>query len=109
MDLLVTDTVPLGAGLSSSADLEGSTALAVDELFGLGLGGTPSGPRALAAPTLRREDARCGAGPWAPPASAPRTTWSARPRAGWTRPRHCWVWPATLSCSTCATERTGRS
>ena len=37
IDLLVTDTVPLGAGLSSSAALECSTALAVDELFGLAL------------------------------------------------------------------------
>jgi galactokinase len=38
MDLLVTDSVPLGAGLSSSAALECSTALAVTDLFGLGLG-----------------------------------------------------------------------
>ncbi len=37
IDLRVTDTVPLGAGLSSSAALECATAIAVDELFGLGL------------------------------------------------------------------------
>jgi galactokinase len=61
IDLLVTDTVPLGAGLSSSAALECSTALAVDELFGLGLGGTPSGRRALAAACISAENDVVGA------------------------------------------------
>ncbi|HEY4420605.1 MAG TPA: galactokinase [Pseudonocardia sp.] len=61
VDLLVTDTVPLGAGLSSSAALECSTALAVDELFGLGLGGTPSGRRALAAACISAENDVVGA------------------------------------------------
>ncbi len=37
IDLLVTDSVPPGAGLSSSAALGCATALAVDDLFGLGL------------------------------------------------------------------------
>ncbi len=37
LDVAVTDTVPLGAGLSSSAALEGAVALAADELYGLGL------------------------------------------------------------------------
>ncbi|QJY51101.1 galactokinase [Pseudonocardia broussonetiae] len=37
MDLTVTATVPLGAGLSSSAALECAVAVAADELFGLGL------------------------------------------------------------------------
>ncbi|WP_218606004.1 galactokinase [Pseudonocardia abyssalis] len=37
MDLTVTATVPLGAGLSSSAALECAVAVAADDLFGLGL------------------------------------------------------------------------
>jgi galactokinase len=61
IDLLVTDTVPLGAGLSSSAALECSAALAVDELFGLGLGGSPAGRRALAAASIRAENDVVGA------------------------------------------------
>ncbi|GAA1325882.1 galactokinase [Pseudonocardia xinjiangensis] len=61
IDLLVTDTVPLGAGLSSSAALECSTALAVDDLFGLGLGGTPSGRRQLAAACISAENDVVGA------------------------------------------------
>ena len=61
IDLLVTDTVPLGAGLSSSAALECSTALAVDDLFGLGLGGTPSARRQLAAACISAENDVVGA------------------------------------------------
>lgn len=56
VDLLVTDTVPLGAGLSSSAALECSTAVAVDELFGLGLD-----RRVLAAACQRAENDIVGA------------------------------------------------
>jgi galactokinase len=61
VDLLVTDTVPLGAGLSSSAALECSTALAVDELFGLGLGDSPTGRRTLAAACISAENDVVGA------------------------------------------------
>lgn len=61
IDLLVTDTVPVGAGLSSSAALECATALAVDELFGLGLDGTATGLRELAAACKRAENDVVGA------------------------------------------------
>jgi galactokinase len=56
LDLLVTDTVPLGAGLSSSAALECATALAADELFGLG-----ADRRTLAAACVRAENDVVGA------------------------------------------------
>ena len=61
IDLLVTDTVPLGAGLSSSAALECSAALAVDELFGLGLGGSAEGRRQLATASISAENDVVGA------------------------------------------------
>lgn len=51
MDVVVTDTVPLGAGLSSSAALECAVALAVDDLHGLGLPRTE-----LAAACVRAEN-----------------------------------------------------
>ena len=56
VDLLVTDTVPLGSGLSSSAALECAVALAVDDLFGLGLSRT-----SLAAACVRAENEVVGA------------------------------------------------
>jgi galactokinase len=61
LDLLITDSVPLGAGLSSSAALECATALAVDELYGLGLGGTADGRRELAEACVRAENDIVGA------------------------------------------------
>ena len=60
IDLLVTDTVPLGSGLSSSAALECSTALAVSDLFGLGLD-SAEGRRELAAACQRAENDVVGA------------------------------------------------
>jgi galactokinase len=60
-DLLITDTVPLGAGLSSSAALECATALAVDSLYDLGLGGSLTGRRRLAAACVSAENDVVGA------------------------------------------------
>ncbi|MCX6466259.1 MAG: galactokinase [Pseudonocardiales bacterium] len=56
LDVVVTDTVPLGAGLSSSAALECAVALAADDLYGLGLPRT-----ALAAACVRAENEVVGA------------------------------------------------
>ena len=56
IDLNVTASVPLGSGLSSSAALECAAAIAVDELFGLGLPRTE-----LAAACIRAENEVVGA------------------------------------------------
>lgn len=49
LDVWVDGHVPSGAGLSSSAALECGVALALDELVGLGLGGSDAGRARLAA------------------------------------------------------------
>ena len=61
IDLLVTDTVPLGSGLSSSAALETGAALAVDDLYGLGLGGGAAGRKVLVDACRRAENDVVGA------------------------------------------------
>lgn len=65
-DVAVDSCVPYGAGLSSSAALECAAAVAIDALYGLGLGGTAGQPddagRAiLAAACIRAENEIAGA------------------------------------------------
>src|SRR5262249_11386819 len=61
LDLLVGDSVPVGAGLASSAALACAVALAVDALSGLGLGGSDPGRDELAAACRRAENEIVGA------------------------------------------------
>lgn len=53
--------VPLGSGLSSSAAVQCSTAVALDDAFGLGLGGDDAGRAALVAACMRGENEVAGA------------------------------------------------
>ena len=65
-DAAVDSCVPYGAGLSSSAALEASVAIALDRTFGLGRGGPPAlpddaGRASLAAACVRAENEIAGA------------------------------------------------
>lgn len=60
-EAVVDSCVPYGAGLSSSAALESATAVALDDVLGLGLGGTDDGRKALAAACVRAENEIAGA------------------------------------------------
>jgi hypothetical protein len=91
LDLLVTDTVPLGAGLSSSAAVECATALAADDLFDLGLGGSTTGRQELAAACVRAENEVVGAA-----------------TGGMDQAWRCWPPPGTRCCSTPTTAPPGR-
>jgi galactokinase len=61
LDVLVDSTVPVGAGLSSSAALECAVAAAASDLFGLGLLDSPEGRTRLAARCVEAENVIAGA------------------------------------------------
>ena len=60
-DMADASCVPSGAGLSSSAAIESSVAVALDEVFGLGLAGDDAGRARLAAACVRAENEVAGA------------------------------------------------
>jgi galactokinase len=60
-DVVVDSEVPVGSGLSSSAALESSVAVALDDLFGLGLGADDAGRARLAAACVTAENEIAGA------------------------------------------------
>ena len=84
LDLLVDSTVPLGAGLSSSAALECATAVALAGLLHLDL--SPDVRRSLARACMRAESEVAGA-----------------PTGGWTRWSRCSPQPDAACWSTSAT------
>ena len=60
-DVAIDSCVPYGAGLSSSAALEASVAVALDEVFALGLAASDEGRATLAALCVRAENEIAGA------------------------------------------------
>jgi len=60
-DAVVDSCVPFGAGLSSSAALESPFAVALDEVFGLGLAGDDAGRAVLVTACVRAENEIAGA------------------------------------------------
>lgn len=60
-DAVVDSCVPYGAGLSSSAALEAAFAIALDDVFELGLGGDDAGRAELSAACIRAENEVAGA------------------------------------------------
>lgn len=60
-DVAIDSCVPFGAGLSSSAALESAVAVALDELWGLGMVGSDAGRATLAAACVRAENEIAGA------------------------------------------------
>lgn len=60
-DVAITSCVPYGAGLSSSAALEGSVAIGLDTLFDLGHGSDDAGRQRLVAACMRAENEIAGA------------------------------------------------
>lgn len=61
MNIVVASDVPVGAGLSSSAALEGAVAMAADALFSFGLAGSDESRRVLVAACQRAENEIVGA------------------------------------------------
>src|SRR6185312_8974613 len=60
-DVAITSCVPYGAGLSSSAALEGSVAIGLDALYGLGHGADDTGRQQLVSACMRAENEIAGA------------------------------------------------